>query len=107
MCRKPLVEIKGRIKVFATGKSALTDKTHPLQSATEAWFPSVLLQHLTILLSMQSPFLTAFQAAECTLLSTKRSEAVKELKIHSNKFRLSFPLGHIYILMEGNCNEPV
>lgn len=29
---------------------------------------------------MQSPFLTAFQAGECTLLSTKGSAAVKELK---------------------------
>lgn len=29
---------------------------------------------------MQSPFLTAFQAGECALLSTKGSAAVKELK---------------------------
>lgn len=49
MRRKPLAEMKGRIKVFATGKPALTDKTYPFQSATGAWFPSVLLQHLTIL----------------------------------------------------------
>lgn len=30
--------------------------------------------------SMQSPFLTAFQTGECTLLSTKGSAALKELK---------------------------
>lgn len=39
MCRKPLAEMKGRIKVSATCKPALTDKTHPSWSATGAWFP--------------------------------------------------------------------